>query len=46
VQFVPEILRNERDEDIESAPHAEMKLKMKLPCDAPALSIIRKEKTN
>lgn len=44
ISFTPSVLKNDKDEVIEVAPHAEMKLKMDIPCDAPPLSIIRKEK--
>ena len=43
-QFVPEILVDMDDQPVEVAPHAEQKLKIKLPIAAPALSILRKQR--
>lgn len=44
VQFVPQVLQDAQGQPVEVAPHAEQKLKIKLPIDAPPLSILRKQR--
>lgn len=44
VSFQVESMKNEADEDIQSAPHATMKVKMQLPFSCEPLSILRKIK--
>lgn len=44
IEFVCDYLKNADGENIDSAPHAQMSVEMKLPCVAPPLSIVRRPK--